>query len=103
MKRDWIVVGRRPAGICAAALLLSARAHGFSRAHHDVTRILRICGMTVIKRIKEFEATPSASLTLDQFHDNEIEAEADPPSLNLARSTPLSSIPKFIVNGEVAP
>lgn len=29
MKRDWIVAGRRPAGICAAALLISARAHGF--------------------------------------------------------------------------
>ena len=28
MKRDWIVAGRRPAGICAAALLIASRAHG---------------------------------------------------------------------------
>ena len=45
MKRDWIVAGRRPAGICAAALLISARAHGFSRGTEDVTKILRVCGM----------------------------------------------------------
>lgn len=45
MKRDWIVAGRRPAGICAAALLIAARAHGFSRGKEDVTKILRVCGM----------------------------------------------------------
>ena len=79
MKRDWIVMGRRPAGICAAALLIAARAHGFSRHAHDVTRILRVCGLTVSSRVKEFEQTPSASLTLDQFNKVELETEADPP------------------------
>jgi transcription initiation factor TFIIIB Brf1 subunit/transcription initiation factor TFIIB len=79
MKRDWIVAGRRPAGICAAALLIAARAHGFSRQPQDVTRILRVCGMTVTTRVKEFELTPSASLTLDQFNRVELEMEADPP------------------------
>lgn len=79
MKRDWIVAGRRPAGICAAALLIAARAHGFSRQPQDVTRILRVCGMTVANRVKEFELTPSASLTLDQFNRVDLEAEADPP------------------------
>ncbi|KAG7341949.1 transcription factor TFIIB cyclin-related protein [Nitzschia inconspicua] len=79
MKRDWIVAGRRPAGICAAALLISARAHGFSRHQRDVTRILRVCGMTVNTRVKEFEKTPSASLTLDQFNRVDLETEADPP------------------------
>lgn len=79
MKRDWIVAGRRPAGICAAALLIAARAHGFSRQPQDVTRILRVCGMTVTTRVKEFELTPSASLTLDQFNRVELETEADPP------------------------
>jgi transcription factor IIIB subunit 2 len=79
MKRDWIVAGRRPAGICAAALLIAARAHGFSRHHQDVTRILRVCGLTVHTRVKEFEQTPSASLTLEQFNTVEVESEADPP------------------------
>lgn len=47
MKRDWIVAGRRPAGICAAALLIACRAHGFGRGSGDVSRVLRVCGMTV--------------------------------------------------------
>ena len=79
MKRDWIVEGRRPAGICAASLLIAARAHGFSRHYHDVTRILRVCGLTVTTRVREFEQTPSAKLTLDQFQKIELETEADPP------------------------
>eukprot|EP00980_Cylindrotheca_fusiformis_P020049 scaffold7135_cov95-Cylindrotheca_fusiformis.AAC.3 len=79
MKRDWIVAGRRPAGICAAALLIAARAHGFSKHPQDVTRILRVCGLTVTTRVQEFEQTPSASLTLDQFNKVELESEADPP------------------------
>ena len=79
MKRDWIVAGRRPAGICAAALLIAARAHGFSRHPQDVTRILRVCGLTVATRVKEFEHTSSARLTLDQFNKVELDAEADPP------------------------
>ena len=80
MKRDWIVAGRRPAGICAAALLIAARAHGFSKHHQDVTRILRVCGLTVTTRVKEFERTPTARLTLEQFDSGvELQAEADPP------------------------
>lgn len=79
MKRDWIVAGRRPAGICAAALLIAARAHGFHRQPQDVTRILRVCGMTVTTRVKEFEQTPSSKLTLDQFNRVDFQNEADPP------------------------
>lgn len=85
MKRDWIVAGRRPAGVCAAALLISSRAHGFSRDPQDVTRILRVCGMTVKSRVKEFEQTPSASLTLQQFNRVDLENEADPPSFTRNR------------------
>lgn len=79
MRRDWIVAGRRPAGICAAALLIAARAHGFHRQPQDVTRILRVCGMTVTTRVKEFEQTPSSKLTLEQFNRIEFQSEADPP------------------------
>lgn len=85
MKRDWIVAGRRPAGICAAALLIASRAHGFERQHHDVTKVLRVCGLTVMNRVKEFESTPSAALTLDEFHNNDIEGEVDPPRFTLNR------------------
>ena len=83
MRRDWIVAGRRPAGICAAALLIAARAHGFSKQHQDVTRILRVCGLTVNTRVREFEQTASAKLTLTQFNNVELDQEADPPSYTM--------------------
>lgn len=79
MKRDWIVSGRRPAGVCACALLIASRAHGFTKQNQDVTKILRVCGMTVNQRVKDFENTPSANLTLDQFLSIDLETEADPP------------------------
>jgi transcription factor IIIB subunit 2 len=85
MKRDWIVAGRRPAGICAAALLIAARAHGFSRHQTDVTKILRVCGFTVASRVREFELTPSANLTLEQFNTVDLESEADPPAFSRNR------------------
>jgi transcription initiation factor TFIIIB Brf1 subunit/transcription initiation factor TFIIB len=81
MKRDWIVAGRRPAGICAAALLIAARAHGFSKHSSHVTRILKVCGLTVQTRVKEFERTDTARLTLEQFNSSsgDLQKEADPP------------------------
>ena len=36
MKRDWIQTGRRPSGICGAALLIAARVHGFRRTQREV-------------------------------------------------------------------
>ncbi len=85
MKRDWIVSGRRPAGICAAALLIASRAHGFTKRNQDVQKILRVCGITVQNRIKDFESTPSANLTLDQFINVDLENEADPPRFTTNR------------------
>jgi transcription initiation factor TFIIIB Brf1 subunit/transcription initiation factor TFIIB len=67
MKRDWIVAGRRPAGICAAALLIAARAHGYSPEYAHVTKILRVCGLTVQARVQEFARTPAANYSLTEF------------------------------------
>ncbi|VDN24460.1 unnamed protein product [Gongylonema pulchrum] len=36
MKRDWIATGRRPTGLCGAALLLAARCFNFNRTVADV-------------------------------------------------------------------
>jgi transcription factor IIIB 90 kDa subunit len=99
MKRDWIVAGRRPAGICAAALLIAARAHGFDKQCADVTRILRVCGMTVTNRVREFERTPTALLSLDQFQTVDFEAEADPPIYT--RNKILEARAKAIQEGNV--
>ena len=86
MKRDWIETGRRPAGVCAAALLVSARAHGFHRTQQDVVSALRVCGMTVSKRLADFQATPAAQLTLREFHAQaDSTEEQDPPSFQLSQ------------------
>jgi transcription factor IIIB subunit 2 len=41
--------------------------------------------MTVTTRVKEFEQTPSASLTLQQFNRVDLETEADPPAFTKNR------------------
>ncbi|EGD75843.1 hypothetical protein PTSG_07961 [Salpingoeca rosetta] len=80
MKRDWLHVGRRPAGICGAALLLAARMYGFARSQKDVVHAVRVCSSTVRKRLDEFAETPSARLTMDEFMSIDLEGEADPPA-----------------------
>lgn len=85
MKRDWIQVGRRPAGVCAAGLLIAGRMHGFDRSEREVVRVVHICEATLKRRLAEFAATPSSSLTPDEFEQIWLEVEADPPSFTRAR------------------
>lgn len=81
MAQDWIVAGRRPAGICAAALVMSARLHNFRRTPKDVEHLVKITWGTVQKRLDEFKRTASASLTVDEFIRNQfLESSHDPPS-----------------------
>ncbi len=42
MTKDWIVTGRRPDALCAAALLVAARAHGIHKHQAEVASIFRI-------------------------------------------------------------
>ncbi|KAK5967498.1 hypothetical protein GCK32_004904 [Trichostrongylus colubriformis] len=42
MKRDWMSMGRRPTGLCGAALLLAARAFNFNRTISDVVKVVHI-------------------------------------------------------------
>ncbi|XP_072031993.1 transcription factor IIIB 90 kDa subunit-like [Amphiura filiformis] len=85
MKRDWMHMGRRPSGLCGAALLVAARLHNFSRTQKDVIRVVKVCDATLRKRLTEFEETPSGQLTIDEFHKIDLEAEQDPPSFTQAR------------------
>eukprot|EP01126_Amoeba_proteus_P005011 TRINITY_DN11651_c0_g1_i2.p1 TRINITY_DN11651_c0_g1~~TRINITY_DN11651_c0_g1_i2.p1 ORF type:complete len:321 (-),score=46.98 TRINITY_DN11651_c0_g1_i2:133-1095(-) len=80
MDRDWIRSGRRPAGICGAALLMAARVYGFDRTPADIVHIVRIGDHTLMKRIREFLLTPSSSLTIEQLEaDVEVDGETLPP------------------------
>ena len=41
-KKDWLAVGRIPSAICAAAVLLSLRAHGVDYPMDDISASLHI-------------------------------------------------------------
>merc|ERR1711893_313458 len=42
MKKDWIHFGRRPSGLCGAALLIAARLHEFCRTVGDVVKVVKV-------------------------------------------------------------
>nr|XP_010303814.1 PREDICTED: transcription factor IIIB 90 kDa subunit-like [Balearica regulorum gibbericeps] len=80
MKRDWMHTGRRPSGLCGAALLVAARMHDFRRTVKEVIRVVKVCESTLRKRLTEFEDTPTSQLTIDEFMKIDLEEECDPPS-----------------------
>ncbi|XP_057272128.1 transcription factor IIIB 90 kDa subunit isoform X3 [Pezoporus wallicus] len=80
MKRDWMHTGRRPSGLCGAALLVAARMHDFRRTVKEVIRVVKVCESTLRKRLTEFEDTPTSQLTIDEFMKIDLEGECDPPS-----------------------
>jgi transcription factor IIIB 90 kDa subunit len=80
MKRDWMNIGRRPAGICAACLYIAARMYGYSRTVREVVMIVKICQGTLRKRLKEFEETRSGRLRVSEFESVFIDFCEDPPA-----------------------
>ncbi len=42
MKKDWMHFGRRPSGLCGAALLIAARLHRFNRTVADVIKVVKV-------------------------------------------------------------
>ncbi|XP_077409717.1 transcription factor IIIB 90 kDa subunit-like [Vanacampus margaritifer] len=85
MKRDWMHTGRRPSGLCGAALLVAARMHKFRRSVKDVIGVVKVCQATLRKRLVEFEDTPTSQLTIDEFMKVDLEQECDPPSFIAAQ------------------
>ena len=67
MKRDWMQTGRRPSGVCGAALWVAALLHGYERSKRDVVAVVHVGEATLRKRVTEFENTPSASLSIEEF------------------------------------
>ncbi|KAF6150923.1 hypothetical protein GIB67_026844 [Kingdonia uniflora] len=68
MKRDWMQTGRKPSGLCGAALYISALSYGLKFSKSDVVRVVHICEATLTKRLIEFENTDSGSLTIEEFN-----------------------------------
>jgi transcription factor IIIB subunit 2 len=68
-----------------SGLLIAARLHGFKRSHKDIIQVVRVCEMTLRKRLVEFEKTPSGQLTAEDFETVDLDDECDPPAFTQAR------------------
>ncbi|XP_037602957.1 transcription factor IIIB 90 kDa subunit-like [Sebastes umbrosus] len=79
MKRDWMHTGRRPSGLCGAALLVAARMHDFRRTTKEIVSVVKVCETTLRKRLIEFEDTPTSHLTIEEFMKMDLDQECDPP------------------------
>ncbi|THG93998.1 hypothetical protein EW026_g7381 [Hermanssonia centrifuga] len=80
MDRDWLARGRRPSGICGAALLLAARMNNFRRSVAEIVQVVKIADSTVRKRLEEFKKTGSAALSIGDFRSVWLEEESEPPA-----------------------
>jgi hypothetical protein len=85
MDHDWMATGRRPSGLCGAALIVSARMYGFERSLDDIVKVVKIGKTTLRKRMLEFEDTPSSNLTVDEFHTIDLEEQHDPPAFTRSK------------------
>lgn len=88
MKRDWMVTGRHPAGLCGACIILAARMNNFRRTVREVVYVSKVANMTISTRIAEFRRTKSASLSVEQFREYgvRLKHQHDPPSMNLKQT-----------------
>jgi transcription factor IIIB subunit 2 len=85
MNRDWMTTGRRPAGLCGAALILAARMNNFRRTVREVVYVVKVTEITISQRLNEFSSTESGELTVDQFRSVQLENTHDPPSFTRGR------------------
>ena len=67
MKRDWMQTGRRPAGVCGAALWLACHIHGVAASRKDVIRVVSIGESTMMHRISELRNTAAGDMTLAEY------------------------------------
>ena len=50
MDRDWMSSGRRPAGLCGAALFIASRMNNFDRRVKEIVYYVKVSDATVKKR-----------------------------------------------------
>ncbi|KAK3150194.1 hypothetical protein QOZ80_3AG0230040 [Eleusine coracana subsp. coracana] len=80
MKRDWMQTGRKPSGLCGAALYIAALSHGLNYTKADIVSVVHVCEATLTKRLIEFENTDSGSLTIEEFLAKADESSQEPVS-----------------------
>ena len=85
MNRDWMTPGRRPAGVCGAALILAARMNNFRRSLREMVFVCKVQEQTIFNRLNEFRTTESGALTVEEFRTIDLERAADPPAFTLSK------------------
>ncbi|KAH9904023.1 hypothetical protein F4778DRAFT_77603 [Xylariomycetidae sp. FL2044] len=81
MGRDWMIMGRRPSGICGACLIMAARMWNFRRTVREIVYVVKVTTATIEARLEEFNVTESSELSIEDFLNNEfLESRHDPPS-----------------------
>ena len=83
MQRDWMQTGRRPSGVCGAALFLACHIHGAPRSKRDVMRVVHVGWSTLDERVREFRSTAVSALTAAEFEETAKQAAADEERLLL--------------------
>ncbi|PAN34474.1 hypothetical protein PAHAL_6G095700 [Panicum hallii] len=78
MKRDWMQTGRKPSGLCGAALYIAALSHGYNYTKADIVSVVHVCEATLTKRLIEFENTDAGSLTIEEFLATADECNQEP-------------------------
>ncbi|CAL1170517.1 unnamed protein product [Cladocopium goreaui] len=92
MHRDWICIGRRPNGLCGAALLIASFYHGFRCSPKEIAEVVRMSEATLLTRLRELKDTPMARLSRDEFDKEKPELllgeehQTLPPCLKLSRA-----------------
>ncbi|KAG8344866.1 putative Transcription factor TFIIB repeat [Trypanosoma vivax] len=72
MRDDWIACGRRPMGVCVAALLVACYMFNIPRSPDEVCGFVKLTAGTIAKRLDEFARTKTASLeNIDDYTRNE--------------------------------
>ena len=67
MKKDWLIEGRNPLGICGASIYLSLSINDFKSDINFISKIVNIRKETIKKRINEFLNSRFSKFRKDEF------------------------------------
>ncbi|ROV98051.1 hypothetical protein VMCG_07056 [Cytospora schulzeri] len=77
MDRDWMMLGRKPAGICGSAIILAARMFNYRRTPLEVSFVAKVTTTTLKLRLDEFSRLKSAQMRIADFMAGDFPGTAD--------------------------
>jgi len=88
-----MTTGRRPNGLCGAAILISAKIHGFRRTPNEIVDVVHVGPQTIRNHVVEFKDLNVAQLNRGELRAIE-EIDKDPYNFNYEDFNP----PTYIMN-----